>query len=157
MPSMHAIDFDPWMETAVGEVLESMCFLSTVGQRSGEPGGEDWIACRLNFVGDPNGGFGVRAPEATSRLIAANFLGEEEQDLSSEQVIEVMCEISNIMCGAILGQLNPKRTFSLSSPVRDPRMSAPQLGADLGVDRVCRTYALDEGTLHAWFDVEADR
>ncbi len=155
MPGMRAIDFDMWMEAAVGEVLESMCFLSTVGQRSDELGGEDWIACRLHFVGDPNGGFGVQAPEATSRLIAANFLGEDEQDLSSQQVIEVMFEISNMMCGVILGQLNPKRTFSLSSPVQDSRMSAPELVSDFCTDRVCRTYSLDEGMLHAWFEVEA--
>ena len=87
MPNMRATDFDLWMETAVGEVLESMCFLSAVGQVSTEICDADSVACRLNFIGDPNGSFGVRAPGATSRLIAANFLGEDEQELSSEQVV----------------------------------------------------------------------
>lgn len=156
MPSMHAIEFDAWMEEAVREVLESMCFLSTIGPTSAQAVDEDWIACRLHFTGYPNGNFGVLAPKAIARIIAANFLGEDEQDLTVEQVVEVMCEVANMICGAILGQLNPKRTYSLSSPLRDLQLFMPTSEAAASADQIWRTYALDEGTINTWFEVEAD-
>ena len=156
MQMMCAADFGAWMAPAIGEVLESMCFLPIGDRISGESGDHDWLACRLSFFGDPNGSFGVQVPEATSRMIAANFLGEDEQDLSSGQVMEVLCEISNMICGSILGQLNPKRTFALSSPVLDLHTDAPSELAGLDADRIRQTYALDEGAFHAWLEVEAN-
>jgi len=148
--TMQAIDFDAWLESSVGEVLESMCFLSIMGNAPAtESSTPEWLSCSLQFTGDPSGYFGVRAPWATARVIAANFLGEEEQELSEQQTVEVICEVANMACGAMLAHLNPKRTFALSSPLRDLAFTERSPAED----GICRTFELDEGMVDAWLEI----
>jgi CheY-specific phosphatase CheX len=148
--TMQAIDFDEWLETSVGEVLESMCFLSIIANApTTESSGADWLSCSLQFTGDPSGYFGVSAPWSTARLIAANFLGEEEQDLSEQQTVEVICEVTNMACGAVLAHLDPTHTFSLSSPLRD----LPFTERTRAEDGISRSFELDEGMVDAWLEI----
>jgi CheY-specific phosphatase CheX len=149
---MQASDFNPWLKCAVAEVLESMCFVATNGyaeddsEASCQP---DWICGKLDFKGLPCGSFGIGVPPGTGLAIAANFLGEEEQNISELQAKEVICELTNMMCGTLLAHLEPKRTFNLSSPVCHAfiRESSEQ------ADRIAHTFALDEGYLHAWLEL----
>lgn len=148
---MRASDFEPGMEGAVAEVLESMCFFSVCGElgdihedRSG------WVSSKLNFFGAPCGSFGVSVPPLTARSIGANFLGEEEADLSDTRVEEVIREVANMACGVLLGRIVPSRTFDLS---------APQTVVGVGElsehsNRIAHTFALDEGSLHAWLEIK---
>ena len=59
---MRASDFDSLFETAISEVLESMCFTSTCGEGGEEASHEGWIFSKLHFRGSPNGSFGIGAP-----------------------------------------------------------------------------------------------
>jgi len=146
---MHASDFDSWLESAVSEVLESMCFTSTCGEGEAETAQQDWIYSRLQFSGSPNGSFGIGAPLATAQSIAANFLGEEEEDLTRTQAIEVICEIANMTCGTLLARVEPEHTFSLTTPKLDLRTEPVD-----AANRISRTFSLDDGVLHAWIEIK---
>ena len=148
---MQASDFNPWLETAVADVLESMCFSSTGGDADNESmlDLQQWICGTLQFRGVPNGTFGIGLPPQTALTLAANFLGEDEPDIDPAQTTESVCELANMMCGALLAHLEPKRTFNLSSPVpccltgNDPPAA----------DRIARTFVLEEGVVHAWLEI----
>ena len=149
---MRASDFDPWLESAVAEVLEAMCFLSTDGEAAAPESlawESDSITGRLDFAGAPSGSFGVRTPRRTARLIAANFLGEDEDALSDAQAAEVIGELANMTCGSLLSRVESKRVFELSVPGSEPRGS----DGKPGVDRIGRIFVLDEGVLQAWLEI----
>jgi CheY-specific phosphatase CheX len=146
---MQGIDFDPLLVSAATEVLESMCFIS-VAETSAESVTEDetWIAARLQFQGRLSGDFGLRTSLSTARIIASNFLGEDEVDLNTLQVIEVLCELSNMICGSFLNRLEGKGVYDLSHPVRDLILAPPP------ADAVCQTLQLNEGVLCVRLNME---
>jgi CheY-specific phosphatase CheX len=145
---MHAAHFDPLLEGAVAEVLESMCFLSTSGEGAlPAPGESAWVARSLEFHGPVHGAFGVRVPLDTARLLASNLLGEEGEEVSDEQAGEAVGELANIVCGVLLGRIESQHTFDLSAP------RAVEATPVAGQDRVCRTIALDEGVMMVWLEV----
>jgi CheY-specific phosphatase CheX len=146
---MQGIDFNPLLVSAATEVLESMCFISVV-ESSDESVTEDdtWIAARLQFQGWLSGDFGLRTPLATARIIASNFLGEDEADLNTLQVIEVLCELSNMICGSFLNRLEGKGAYDLSHPVRDLMLAQPPAVA------ACQALQLNEGALCVWLSME---
>ena len=145
---MQGIDFNPLLVSAATEVLESMCFISVV-ESSDESVAEDetWIAARLQFQGRLSGDFGLRAPQGTARQIASNFLGEDEVDLNTLQVVEVLCELSNMICGSFLNRLEGKGAYDLSHPVRDPIVAQPPAVA------ACQALQLNEGVLYVWLSM----
>jgi CheY-specific phosphatase CheX len=50
--------------------------------------------------------------------MAANFLGvEDEEALSPGQIAEVSGELANIICGAVLTDLEANAGFDLSTPI----------------------------------------
>jgi CheY-specific phosphatase CheX len=146
---MQGIDFNPLLVSAAIEVLESMCFISVV-ESSDESVTEDdtWIAARLQFQGWLSGDFGLRTPLATARIVASNFLGEDEADLNTLQVIEVLCELSNMICGSFLNRLEGKGAYDLSHPVRDLMLAQPPAVA------ACQALQLNEGALCVWLSME---
>jgi CheY-specific phosphatase CheX len=150
---MQANELKPFMESAVAEVLESMCFISSEGEAADEMGSErpDWIRGELEFSGVPGGAFGIAVPPSTASVMAANFLGEDEGDLSEKQTVEVVCELTNMVCGTLLAQIDSKQAFTLSSP---RHVSA---GTELPVksSRIHGTYALDEGFIYTWLELQA--
>jgi CheY-specific phosphatase CheX len=146
---MQGIDFDPLLVSAATEVLESMCFISVVESSDGSvTEDETWIAARLQFQGPSSGDFGLRTPLGTARIIASNFLGEDEVDLNTSQVIEVLCELSNMICGSFLNRLGSKGAYDLSHPVRDLILTQPP------ADAACQVLQLNEGVLCVWLSME---
>jgi CheY-specific phosphatase CheX len=147
-------DYTTWLSESVPAVLESMCFLTVQGTgetamaTSAEP---SWVSGTLSFTGDVAGKFGVSAPADTARVLAANFLGEEEGNVTSDQVDEVMREVSNIICGAVLAQTGLERPFDLTTPT--PKAYAAS-GAGEG-ETVAQMFHLDEGKFLAWLEVPA--
>lgn len=149
---MNAIEFKPWMEGAVSEVLESMCFISTEGDATDEDAilQSDWICSCLDFRGEPSGTFGLAVPSATASAIAANFLGDDEAGPNDSQTAEVICELANMVCGSLLAHLDPKRTFDLSSPRPDPT-GAQDISDE---NRISATFTLDEGSIYTWLKIK---
>jgi len=148
---MQAIDLKPLMEVAVAEVLEAMCFISSEGETTDEAGrcAPDWICGELDFAGHLSGSCGIAVPPSTAGTIAANFLGEDEIALSAEHTREVIGELTNMICGALLAHLDPKSKFTLSPP----RPGQPHQHNSSDSERSYCTFALDEGFISTWLEI----
>ncbi len=151
---MIAEHFRPWMEDALAEVLESMCFIAPEEQMYLQPAaGTEWVRRRLDFQGPQRGSFGISVPLATARLAASNFLGENLDQVKDAEAGEVIGEIANMACGTLLGQLNLKQPFDLSLPEIDHAWADPSASTK----RISQTFAIEDGVLVAWLEIEPSR
>jgi CheY-specific phosphatase CheX len=131
------------------QTLETMFFtmpdvVSTGTERPAGP----LIAASLTFEGSPPGRFGAILSEPVGRSMAANFLGaEDEEALSPAQIAEVSGELANIICGAVLTDLEANAAFDLSSPI-PTYVPADDPGPDYasGARVTCR-FELPEGAI----------
>jgi len=48
--------------------------------------------------------------------MAVDFLAADESGLTSRQVEDVMCEMTNVICGAALSRLESEQALRLSTP-----------------------------------------
>ena len=148
---MTATRIEDLLESAIGEVLESMCFLS-VDSVSAEiyEGDDSRVSQRLTFRGPERGSFGILVPLATARIIASNLLGQEQSEVSEIQAAEAIGEVANMICGTLLSRLHSVRAFDLTSPERD----AGSLDMTMLANAISKTFVLDEGMMTAWIVVE---
>jgi CheY-specific phosphatase CheX len=146
---MQTIEFSALIEDATAEVLESMCFTSVAGNVT-ETVLPDagWISVKLHFSGPSCGDLGISAPLTTARALAANFLGEEQAQVDPSQCTEFVCELSNMICGALLGRCGSDGVYKLSHPTIDSYAPCPLQNA------TCQTLQLDEGELYIWLTLE---
>jgi CheY-specific phosphatase CheX len=110
---------------SVQEVLEKMFFIDALEpvQEGTQPAG---IAAELMFDGDPPGSFRLELDVQAARPVAADFLGEDAEDLSMEQLNEVVCELANMICGSVLSRIESNATIRLSKPVIVSAAEQPQ-------------------------------
>ena len=139
-----------FLADAVTEVLETMFFTTLAGDVSPEAPGAPWIAASLSFRGAPPGRFGVRLPLTAARVIAANFLGRDEESLSGREVGEVTCELANILCGSLLSRLEKNTRFELSQPAFT--LEVP--GGQAEDQPVRQRFELEEGPLELWLELD---
>lgn len=114
---------------AVTEILETMCFLEAkpytasvadcghLEQAVNDPDGPPAYGAELRFDGGICGQLRLFADESAARCMAANFLGEEEDEVLPRQLQQVLLELANMICGAILHEQEYELLFTLSSPV----------------------------------------
>jgi len=142
--------FESWLDEAVVEVLESMCFLSPDGPGI-ETGSEEesWISRRLEFRGPFEGSFGLRSVVSTSTTIACNLLGQEPEELSEEQVADSIGEMANMVCGAVLCRAEMTQAFDLTSPYEDQGLQLEVASPE----RITRSFALEGGILTTWLEI----
>jgi CheY-specific phosphatase CheX len=121
------------LASAVGEVLESMFFLDTVGEAAEPAAEQDAVTVHLTFEGDPPGGFEMRLARAAANAIAADFLGEDAESLTQQQSTDVTLELANMICGAVLSRIESSASFRLGTPhvvadiaARDTREQLPE-------------------------------
>jgi hypothetical protein len=157
---MKASEFAELVSSCCGEVLDSMYF-TTVMETShpkelAEPVEDELTAVdaeeyafSLTFKGDICGRFGLHVGSAMGRGLAANFLGEDEADLSPVEVGEVIGELANMLCGAVVSKVEGRSKFVLSHPEAMP--SLPRLG---DVDALVSRFDTDGGTITTWVVVE---
>jgi CheY-specific phosphatase CheX len=104
------------LESAVEEVLETMFFTAVLGSAAGPPPHESQrtatatgekrdLTAELSFQGDLAGRVLISVSSNLARVIAASFLGSEEDDVSDSQTCEVICELANMICGSALSRL----------------------------------------------------
>jgi len=110
---------------AVGEVLENMFFLDSLGEAGEAPAGADTVTVHLSFEGAPPGCFGMRLARAAANAIAADFLGEDADSLTPQQSTDVTLELANMICGAVLSRIESSATF---------RLGPPRVVADIATD-----------------------
>jgi CheY-specific phosphatase CheX len=131
------------------KTLETMFFTTPdrVSADPQRPAGE-LIAASLTFQGAPPGRFGVVMSEPVARTIATNFLGAEDgKRLPPAQVRGVIGELANIICGAVLSELESNANFDLSSPA-PVQVGADEPGPDYatGSPVTCR-FEMPEGAI----------
>jgi CheY-specific phosphatase CheX len=132
------------LANAVREVLETMFFTCVYAET---PGGEcaARIEARLPFSGGRTGEFRLGISPEAARTIAAGFLGaEDESQIGATQIGDVVCEVTNMVCGSLLSRLGADLAFDLQPPA----LAAP--GAEDG-GPACRlrTFDLGSGALTA--------
>src|SRR4051794_38968597 len=106
---------DAALQESVDEVLEKMFFVRSLGDVASTADEPECIA-RLSFEGEPSGWLALRVTAHAARSVAADFLGEDEGELSDGQVGEVVCELANMICGSLLSRVERNATFRLETP-----------------------------------------
>jgi CheY-specific phosphatase CheX len=136
---MQLSNFDQLVNASASEVLETMFFTGVIGEAESLP--SDGLTTRLNFRGTPSGSVGVSLSRESSRQIAAGFLAEEEQGISQDRVDEVICELTNMLCGSLLSKIESDGAFELSHPELAPLPGNPEYS---------RNFEIENGTLGVW-------
>ncbi len=107
---------DQLADTVAAEVLETMFFTAAEaaacehGRLAGAP------TARIGFEGSHRGEMLLGVSVEAADPIAASFLGLEAEELTDAQRGQVIQELANILCGALLSRLWPESTLALSSP-----------------------------------------
>lgn len=148
------------LRDAVAEVLEKMFFIRILEDpqaadvvpacaMDSRPAPE--ITVRVNFHGQPSGRLSLHLNCNAAQSIAGDFLGEEERGLEQRQIEEVVCELANMICGAVLSRVESTATFRLDSPaIGDPGDS------DLGLaETAMHAFPIGNGDLRAKIWMEA--
>jgi CheY-specific phosphatase CheX len=117
-------NFEQLVSETVNGVLETMFFSSPLGPAEPESGAAV-LAARLAFHGNPSGTLEVCLSEASARLLAAGFLGEDDETLTDSQPGEVVCELANMLCGSLVSKLETDESFDLTSPELVPAGGEP--------------------------------
>jgi CheY-specific phosphatase CheX len=147
-PLSHAL------AASVDDVLEKMFFVRSLGAPLNESAAP-LVAAHLTFQGDPPGWLTLRVTAGAARSVAADFLGEEESELSEAQIGEVVCELANMICGSMLSRVESNTLFRLATP----RLIAPDTGSanpDAGVPASATTCAaeISSGAITVIFNME---
>jgi CheY-specific phosphatase CheX len=108
-------NFDHLISEAVDTVLETMFFTVSLGPAEAVSD-EPVLEARVSFQGVPSGTLTVRLSEASSRVLAAGFLGEDEDVLTGSEAGQVVCELANMVCGTLASKLETEGTFNLAAP-----------------------------------------
>jgi CheY-specific phosphatase CheX len=105
------------LRQAAQEVLETMFFVTVLGDATNDTAPASPLCAQLRFKGSPPGRFRLSLSRATARSIAAGFSGAEaEGDLSEAQAEGVVRELTNVICGAALSRLESDSAFELEAP-----------------------------------------
>jgi CheY-specific phosphatase CheX len=123
--------------TSATDVLESMYFTSVMGPAEVPLSGAGWIA-GLEFKGELSGSFTLRMSVETARLLAANFFGEEESDVTETAIGDMVGEMANMICGSVLSRMETETHFKLSHPVVETSSDLMQ-GMDRGIHQLLET------------------
>ena len=139
---MHSHELDNLLAPAVSDVLETMFFSETFGPaQPGVCAGD--LEAQVAFIGQTSGTVGVRISQASARCLAASFLGESECSLTDAQVAQVVCELTNMLCGRIVSKMASQQCFDLGSP----ELHDAQVVVTDDALQVQQSFAIELGTL----------
>ncbi|HWB85380.1 MAG TPA: chemotaxis protein CheX [Bryobacteraceae bacterium] len=143
---MFERDWNHALAESIEDVLEKMFFISALQGDEPQPGSaRSDVVAQLSFEGEPSGWLVLRISGGAARSIAADFLGAEEQELTSAQVGEVICELANMICGSVLSRVESEAAFRLESP----RLLPPEMEIDCE-GAATRTLDVGDGRLTAF-------
>lgn len=134
LPEMAARTLETMFFTMPDSVSLDRAFVN-----SGRPSGE-LIAAGITFHGWAPGRFGLIVSHSVARDLAANFLGwDEAGNLTHGRVIDVIGELANMICGAVLSEMEFHASFDLSAPA-SVYIGAHEAGPDFtsGSPFICR-------------------
>jgi CheY-specific phosphatase CheX len=144
-------NYDQMFAEAVSSVLETMFFTAPLGLAA-EESGQACMGARVAFRGTPSGQVRLCLSEASAQLLAAGFLGEDEESLSPEQTGLVVCELANMLCGSLLSQLESQEHFDLAAPQLDGDAVPPPEQAPVAT----QSFELENGVLRVALYLDSD-
>jgi CheY-specific phosphatase CheX len=106
-------------------VLETMFFTETELAACEHTWLRSAPCARIRFEGSHFGEMLLGVSLEAADPIAASFLGLEPMELTDAQRGQVIQELSNILCGAMLSRLWPESKLALSSPELTPWQDWP--------------------------------
>jgi CheY-specific phosphatase CheX len=109
-------ELENMLEAASYDVLETMCFFAVLGDADSMTCTEEQITAKLLFHGDAAGEFRATLDYSAAWSIAANFMGEEPLDIELAHTQAVICELANMICGAVLSSYRKDGLFQMSTP-----------------------------------------
>jgi CheY-specific phosphatase CheX len=146
LEQQYSLDHDPAASDSVqqvaGEVLETMFFTEAELANCGHTWLGSAACARILFEGSHFGEMLLGVSAEAADVIAASFLGLDPEELTEAQRGQVIQELTNILCGAILSRLWPESKLALSSP----ELTAWQEWASAG-GPLHRCFQLPEGML----------
>jgi hypothetical protein len=98
------------------EVLETMFFSEAVVTPCGHAWLERATSVRVVFAGSHFGEIFLSVSMEAERSIASGFLGLNEEETTGSQGGQVISELANIFCGAVMSSLWPESSLNLDSP-----------------------------------------
>jgi CheY-specific phosphatase CheX len=141
-----------FLESA-SEVLESMFFAGLSEGEDCPQGSGALLSTKLTFHGNPSGRFGIQTAHSTGLVIAASSLGLDETEVTEAQVAEVVCELTNMICGSVLSRVEAGARFELVQPkIASENTDWRQYDQAVG-----STFGLEDGTLTLWMTFEENK
>jgi CheY-specific phosphatase CheX len=102
---------------SVARVLETMCFAAVFGEADAPAQPENCVSVRVRFAAMAPGSLAVSIPRRVAETLAEDFLGARpEQTLAALTVEEVVSELGNMICGAVLSEIQRDARFKLFPP-----------------------------------------
>ena len=138
-PSNEDAGLGAAIERVAAQVLETMFFTEVVVSECEHRWLRSAFSARVAFEGSHFGEIVLSASLAAARSISSGFLGVDPEEMTAAQRDQVILELANITCGAVLSNLWPESRLSLSSP--------ELAGEHLPEGAVHRCFALPEGKL----------
>jgi len=140
------------LATAASDVLETMFFTSvedadSEAERLYINSQTNRIGASLDFHGACRGRLALSLEREAAQGLAMNFFGSCGPDGTEEDCRNVVAELTNMVCGAMLSHLDRKSIFCLDSPKELP------MGEE-AVGEVIRDLRLDNGLLRLAFSLE---
>jgi len=114
------------MRDSISEVLEKMFFLTLDFQEAADEHefldsySGDILVSRLDFSGPFSGFFELLIPERLAILMAADFMGSNEDNVSQDQVYDTVKEIINMVAGNTFSNLDRQTPMNLDIPEMVP-------------------------------------
>lgn len=105
------------------QVFETMCFTPIeVQQEDGKKPEEGlrpfsaFYRGEIGFEGNESGRLVVSIPVGLAQTMASNFLGLDEPLVTHSQVIDMVNELCNVVCGNLFSMMDKKTVWKLTIP-----------------------------------------
>ncbi|HLK19420.1 MAG TPA: chemotaxis protein CheX [Bryobacteraceae bacterium] len=98
------------------QVLETMFFEEAVAAACDHSWLSTAVTVHVSFEGSHQGEFLLSVSPDTARSIASGFLGLDPEEITGTQVCDVILELANILCGALMSSLWPESVLFLGTP-----------------------------------------
>lgn len=109
-------DFAAVVIRVAADVLATMFFEEAVPAPCDHAWIPQAISAHIDFDGSHCGQFLLSVTPGTALSIASGFVGLDPEEMTESQTAEVILELANILCGALMSTLWPESSLSLGSP-----------------------------------------
>ena len=145
MSASAMTDHETLLQELTAGVLETMFFSVVIGPGAGGVP-ERPLTALVSFSGSRSGSLRVLTGGNTATALADTFLGGAEEAAPEEQAPSVLGELANVLCGAILGRVEPAGHFTIAAPMLFTDAESASKVADM---QVLSRFELEEGELTA--------